>query len=240
DRAAYIGGCDGVATVMGAELIGIRPSGTMPHALMIIFKATTGDHTLAWVWFDRTMPPEVSRIVLVDTFIDEREEALLAARLLGDRLYGVRLDTPGSRRGNMRKIVEEVRWALDLHGYRNVKIFVSGGLDEAQVEALKDIADGFGVGTSIAFPPSVDVAMDIVEVEVDGRWVPITKRGKLPGFKQVYKCGSKHVFAPWDSPPPCGEPLLAKWIEDGRVVREVPAEREIRDYVLRQLAEVEL
>ena len=240
DRAAYIGGCDGVATVMGAELVGIRPSGTMPHALMIIFKAATGDHTLAWVWFDRTMPPEVPRIVLVDTFIDEREEALLAAKLLGDRLYGVRLDTPGSRRGNMRKIVEEVRWALDLHGYRNVKIFVSGGLDEAQVEALKDIADGFGVGTSIAFPPSVDVAMDIVEVEVDGKWVPITKRGKLPGFKQVYKCGSRHVFAPWDSPPPCGEPLLAKWIEDGRVVREVPAEREIREYVLRQLAGVEL
>jgi nicotinate phosphoribosyltransferase len=47
---------------------------------------------------------------------------------------------------------------------------------------LRDLADGFGVGTSIAFPPSVDLAMDIVEVEVNGRWV-----------KQVYKCGVKHV-----------------------------------------------
>lgn len=240
DRAAYIGGCDGVATVLGAEMMGIKPSGTMPHALMIIFKAVMGDHTLAWVWFDKTMPTDVPRIVLADTFLDEREEALLAAKLLNDRLYGVRLDTPGSRRGNMRRIVEEVRWSLDLHGYKHVKIFVSGGLDEPQIAALKDVADGFGVGTSIAFPPSVDLSMDIVEVEVNGKWVPITKRGKLPGFKQVYKCGTRRVVVKWDEPATCGEPLLVKWIEDGVVVRTPPSEGEIREYVLRQLKELDL
>lgn len=240
DRAAYIGGCDGVATVLGAEMMGIKPSGTMPHALMIIFKAVMGDHTLAWVWFDKTMPTDVPRIVLADTFLDEREEALLAAKLLNDRLYGVRLDTPGSRRGNMRRIVEEVRWSLDLHGYKHVKIFVSGGLDEPQIAALKDVADGFGVGTSIAFPPSIDLSMDIVEVEVNGKWVPITKRGKLPGFKQVYKCGTRRVVVKWDEPATCGEPLLVKWIEDGVVVRTPPSEGEIREYVLRQLKELDL
>jgi len=239
DRAAYIGGCDGVATVLGAEMMGIKPSGTMPHALMIIFKAVMGDHTLAWVWFDKTVPMDVPRIVLADTFLDEREEALLAAKLLNERLYGVRLDTPGSRRGNMRRIVEEVRWSLDLHGYRHVKIFVSGGLDEPQITALKDVADGFGVGTSIAFPPSVDLSMDIVEVEVNGRWVPITKRGKLPGFKQVYKCGTRHVVVRWGEPATCGEPLLVKWIENGVVVRTPPSEGEIREYVLQQLKELE-
>jgi nicotinate phosphoribosyltransferase len=239
DRAAYIGGCDGVATVLGAEMMGIKPSGTMPHALMIIFKAVMGDHTLAWVWFDKTMPMDVPRIVLVDTFLDEREEALLAAKLLNERLDGVRLDTPGSRRGNMRRIVEEVRWSLDLHGYRHVKIFVSGGLDEPQIAALKDVADGFGVGTSIAFPPSVDLSMDIVEVEVNGKWVPITKRGKLPGFKQVYKCGTRHVVVKWGEPATCGEPLLVKWIENGVVVRTPLSEGEIREYVLQQLKELE-
>jgi nicotinate phosphoribosyltransferase len=239
DRAAYIGGCDGVATVLGAEMMGIKPSGTMPHALMIIFKAVMGDHTLAWVWFDKTMPMDVPRIVLADTFLDEREEALLAAKLLNERLYGVRLDTPGSRRGNMRRIVEEVRWSLDLHGYRHVKILVSGGLDEPQITALRDVADGFGVGTSIAFPPSVDLSMDIVEVEVNGKWVPITKRGKLPGFKQVYKCGTRHVVVRWGEPATCGEPLLVKWIENGVVVRTPPSEGEIREYVLQQLKELE-
>jgi nicotinate phosphoribosyltransferase len=186
------------------------------------------------------MPTDVPRIVLADTFLDEREEALLAAKLLNDRLYGVRLDTPGSRRGNMRRIVEEVRWSLDLHGYKHVKIFVSGGLDEPQIAALKDVADGFGVGTSIAFPPSIDLSMDIVEVEVNGKWVPITKRGKLPGFKQVYKCGTRHVVVKWDEPATCGEPLLVKWIEDGVVVRTPPSEGEIREYVLRQLKELDL
>ncbi len=52
----------------------------------------------------------------------------------------------------MLKTVREVRWALDLAGYRDVKIVVGGGLDE------KEIADVFGVGTSIAFPPSVDIS----------------------------------------------------------------------------------
>lgn len=82
--------------------------------------------------------------------------------------------------------------------------------------------------------------MDIVEVEVNGRWVPITKRGKLPGFKQVYRCGTRHVITKWDEPAPCGEPLLVKWIEDGKVVGKLPHEREIREYVLRQLKELEL
>ncbi|MEM1519808.1 MAG: nicotinate phosphoribosyltransferase [Pyrobaculum sp.] len=239
DRAAYIGGCDGVATIMGAKLIGIKPSGTMPHALMIIFKAALGDHILAWVWFDKVQPPELPRVVLADTFFDEREEALTAAKLLGERLWGVRLDTPGSRRGSIRRIVEEVRWTLDLHGYRHVKIFVSGGVDESQVLQLRDLVDGFGVGTVISFPPSVDIAMDIVEVEVDGKWTPITKRGKLPGFKQVYRCGSRHVITPWGAERPCGEPLLVKWIEKGRVVKEPPGDREVREYVLNQLNSVE-
>ena len=109
---------------------------------------------------------------------------MTAAKALGERLYGVRLDTPSSRRGDMRKIVLEVRWALDSAGYKHVKIFVSGGLDEEDVRRLVDVADGFGVGTSIAFPRSIDLAMDIVEVDGES----FSKRGKLPGRKQVYRC----------------------------------------------------
>ncbi len=117
---------------------------------MIVFRHATGDHTLAWAWFDKVMPSDVPRIVLVDTFFDEREESMIAAKLLGNRLYGVRLDTPSSRRGNMEAIAREVRWTLDLAGYRNVKILISGGVDEEDVIRLRDVADMFGVGTSIA------------------------------------------------------------------------------------------
>jgi nicotinate phosphoribosyltransferase len=66
----------------------------------------------------------------------------MAAETLGKDLYGVRLDTPSSRRGNIRRIAEETRWTLDLHGYKHVKIFVSGGLDENNIRELKELVDG--------------------------------------------------------------------------------------------------
>jgi len=241
DRAAYIGGVDGVSGTEAPEFLGLKPQGTMPHALVIVF----GEPRKAWIAFDEVVEKDVPRIMLVDTFYDERFEALLAAETLGDRLYGVRLDTPGSRRGNMRRIVEEVRWTLDLHGYKHVKIIVSGGLDEEKISELRDVVDGFGVGTAIAFPPPVDISMDIVEVERGGRWVPITKRGKLPGMKQVYLCGSNPLnkrIVPWgEEPGDCTDarPLLEKVIEDGRVVAELPSLSEIREFVLSQLGKLQ-
>ena len=237
DRAAYIGGVDGVAGVASERYLGVRPVGTMPHALVIVF----GDQKEAWSAFDRYVEEDVPRIMLVDTFCDEREEALMAARLLGDRLWGVRLDTPSSRRGSMRRIVEEVRWTLDLHGYRHVKIVVSGGLDEDSVRELRDVADAFGVGTSIAFPPSIDISMDIVEVDYGSGFVPRTKRGKLPGAKMVYACGPcKHLVLPFGVKPPSDcKPLTRLYMKGGRVVEKLPDVHEIREYVLEQLRRIE-
>ncbi len=238
DRAAYIGGVDAVAGVAAGKYLGLRPVGTMPHALIIVF----GDQREAWKAFDKYVEEDVPRIMLVDTFCDEREEALMAAKLLGDRLWGVRLDTPGSRRGNMRHIVEEVRWTLNLHGYRHVKIVVSGGLDEERIRELRDVADAFGVGTSIAFPPSIDISMDIVEVDYGSGFQPVTKRGKLPGAKMLYRCGPcRFVVTPWGRRPPeegC-EPLLREVMRNGRIVARLPGLDEIRGYVLEQLRELE-
>ncbi len=235
DRASFIGGCDAVSGVLGAEMIGERPVGTMPHALIILF----GDQEAAWRSFDAVVPADVPRIALCDTFDDERVEALKAARTLGSRLYGIRLDTPSSRRGNMRQIVQEVRWTLDINGFKDVRIFVSGGIDEEQAQELADVVDGFGVGTSIAFPPSIDLALDIVEVE--GR--PLAKRGKLPGRKQVYRCRRMHdVIVPFgrelERCTVCGEPvrqLLRKVMESGELTVDLPSAREIRSRVLERL-----
>lgn len=238
DRAAYIGGMDGVSGAMSKEYLGVEPSGTMPHALMLV----VGDNVTAWKAFDEAMGPEVARIALVDTFEDERTEALKAASLLGNRLYGVRLDTPSSRRGNFRKIIQEVRWTLDINGYKHVKIFVSGGIDEDDIISLKDIVDGFGVGTSVAFPPSVDFSADIVEKYVNGKWVPFTKRGKWPGAKQVYRCGKglNDIITLLDQKPPSPEckPMLEKYMENGKIIKPLPSAKEIREYVIRQLKEI--
>jgi nicotinate phosphoribosyltransferase len=236
DRAAYIGGMDGISGVISGEMFNIKPSGTMPHALII----SIGDNEKAWKAFDEIMPPEVPRIALVDTFEDERTEALKAAKLLGNRLYGVRLDTPSSRRGNFKRIIEEVRWTLKIHGFENVKIIASGGIDEEDVIKLKDIVDGFGVGTSIAFSQSIDVSADIVEKFMDSRWVPITKRGKWPGAKQVYRCGDtldNDIITLLDQKPPkegC-KPLLRRYMENGKILEKLPSIKEIREYVLDQL-----
>ena len=234
DRSAFIGGCDGVSGVLGAEMMGEKPVGTMPHALIL----TVGDQVKAWKYFDEVVEPEVPRTALVDTLCDEKFEALMAAEALGERLTAVRLDTPGSRRGNFRRIIEEVRWELDLRGYDWVKIFVSGGLGEDSIREIVDVADAFGVGSSIASAKPVDFSLDIVEIE--GK--PVTKRGKLSGRKQIYRCENGHYHrVPADKKlekcPICGakvEPLLKPLIENGEIVAELPKAREIREYVLEQ------
>jgi len=144
DYAAIIGGCVGASTPAGARLAGLAPTGTMPHSLVLIF----GDTVDAALAFDRHVAPDVPRIVLVDTFKDEAEEALRVAHALGDRLYGVRLDTPSERGRVTADLVHEVRARLDQAGFGHVKIVVSGGrgMKEGknfeQVAALADLLGG--------------------------------------------------------------------------------------------------
>jgi len=237
DRAAYIGGFDGVSGVLGAELIGITPTGTMPHPLILIY----GDQVKAWKAFDEVAPPEVPRVALVDTLFDEKIESLMAADTLKDRLWAVRLDTPGSRRGDFADIVREVRWELDLRGYKHVKIMVSGGLSEKTIQELASAGvDAFGVGTWVSNAETVDFGMDVVEVE--GK--PITKRGKMAGRKQVWRCPTCFidvVFPEKEQPPTCPKcagkmkPMLKPLVKNGKIVTDLPETMNIRRYVLKQL-----
>jgi len=240
DRSSFIGGCDGVSSLKGAELVGKAASGTMPHSLVIMM----GDQREAFKAFGEIIDPTVPRVALTDTFFDEKAEALMAAEAMPG-LRSVRLDTPGSRRGNMADIVREVRWELDLRGYTNVGVFVSGGLDEVKIKELAAAgASGFGVGTSISNASTIDFAMDIVEKA--GK--PIAKRGKFAGRKYVFKCPNcleYEVSLRRDDPPKCscGEEMRwaeVKVIEKGkRLVPEEPAE-EIRRRVLRQMGRAAL
>ena len=245
---AYIGGADGVSAVKGAELLGIEATGTMPHSLLIIFRAVKGDHTQAWLAFDEVVDPKVKRIALVDTFLDETEEALRAAELLGERLWGVRLDTPGSRRGDFAEIIREVKWKLKAAGYSNVKIVVSGGINEYTIPKLKRAgAEAFGVGSAIASAPLIDYAMDITAVKVDGKWVPIAKRGKLSGRKMLYRCEEclvdivKLESEELPKCPTCGgemKPLLEKYLENGKVVKEPEPPKEVKNRVKSQVEKI--
>src|SRR5260370_31871677 len=133
EDSAVVGGCAGCATPLGAQRAGLPgASGTVPHALILLF----GDTVKAALAFDQQMGDDVLRIVLVDTFKDEAEESLRVAEALGERLRGVRLDTPGERGGVTVELVKEVRAPLDLAGFDHVGIFVSGGLDAQRVRPV--------------------------------------------------------------------------------------------------------
>jgi nicotinate phosphoribosyltransferase len=182
ERNAYIGGCDGVSVVKSAENLGVPPSGTIPHALVLCF-GNTVDAVRA---FDEVIDPRLPRVALIDTFNDEKFECINVAEALGKKLFGVRFDTPSSRRGDFYRLLVESRWELDLRGYSDVKFFVSGGIKEEDVPRLNSVVDGYGIGTSISNAPVLDFSMDIIEV--DGR--PRAKRGKRSGSKRLLRCPS--------------------------------------------------
>ena len=151
----------------------------MPHSLVLIF----GDTVEAAEAFDRDLGPDVPRIVLVDTFRDEAEEALRVAHALGDRLYGIRLDTPSERGRVTADLVHEVRARLDQEGYQHVRIVVSGGLDPDRIRYFKEAGapvDSFAVGSYISGATPIDFTGDIKEI--DG--TPIAKRGRIPGVTE--------------------------------------------------------
>ena len=229
ERSSILGGLDSVSNVLGARLMKRKASGTMPHAFILC----VGDEAEAWKIFDRALPEEVPRIVLVDTISDEKFASILALQTLGSRLYGVRLDTPGSRRGDMRKLVQEVRWELRLRGGEDVKIIVSGGIDEKDVLELRDWVDGFGIGTSVSAAPVVDFCCKIVEVQDDGgNWVPRAKRGDLAGRKYVFRDSEtmSDVVTTSDKPPDARYvPLLRPLIRNGEIVRRFAPLDELRE-----------
>jgi len=177
EYAAIVGGCVSCSSVAGARLAGVEPRGTIPHALIIVM----GDTVTATLAFDKYMPPGVPRVSLVDTFKDEAEESLRVAEAMGDRLDSVRLDTPGERGGVTPALVREVRARLDLAGFKQVGIFVSGGIDPERINYFLESGapvDGFGVGSYISGAKPVDFTADLHEVEGQ----PIAKRGRIPGI----------------------------------------------------------
>ena len=177
EYAAVVGGCAGCATPAGSALAGLEPSGTIPHALILCLE----DTVRAVEAFDRHIDPAVRRIALVDTFKDEAEESLRVARALGDRLWGVRLDTPAERGRVTPELVREVRARLDQAGFSHVKIVVSGGVDPERIgmfRAQDAPVDGFGIGSAISRVSPIDFTADIKEVEGQA----IAKRGRIPGL----------------------------------------------------------
>ena len=185
--AAKIGGMANVSTPANAISWGIEAAGTIPHALIA---ACGGDTLKATKMFDEYIDPKINRVALVDFNNDCVGTSLKVARELGDKLYGVRLDTSEkmvdiSLIGQMghfkptgvnEQLVRNVREALDKEGFNHVKIMVSGGFNPERIRLFETNnvpVDVYAVGSNI-FATNADFTADIVLV--DGK--PCAKAGR--------------------------------------------------------------
>jgi nicotinate phosphoribosyltransferase len=176
--AAHVAGAIGVSTDAQASWWGSEGIGTVPHALIAAYR---GDAVLATRKFAEYVGAGVKLISLVDFENDCVGTSLEVARALGDRLYGVRLDTSEmlvdkslwNQMGYFKptgvnpQLVWNVRRALDGAGFDKVRIVVSGGFT---VEKIRDFerqrvpVDGYGVGSSL-FQGRFDFTADVVLLE---------------------------------------------------------------------------
>lgn len=188
-RAAYLAGFDATATVEAGRRWGIPISGTVAHSYI----EAHDDEEQAFRNFTRSRPARTT--LLIDTYdtIRAAEKVARLQRKLSEQgaaqgVESVRIDS-----GDLSAQAKEVRRILDGHGCRDVRIALSGGLDEHQIAALVSSGvpvDVFGVGTSLdvsADAPALDMAYKLQMYA--GR--PRRKRspGKItwPGAKQVFR-----------------------------------------------------
>jgi nicotinate phosphoribosyltransferase len=185
--AAHIAGAIGVSTDAQASWWGSEGVGTVPHALIAAYG---GDTVRATQKFAQYMPAPVRLVTLVDFENDCVRTALEVAEALGDRLYGVRIDTSEmlvdrslfEEMGRFRptgvnpRLVENVRAALDRGGFGDVRIVVSGGFTVDKIREFERLAvpvDAYGVGSSL-FEGRFDFTADVVLL--DGK--PCAKVGR--------------------------------------------------------------
>ncbi len=137
----------GVTSDEQASWWGGRGIGTVPHALIASYG---GETVLAARKFAEWAPADLSVTVLVDFENDSVRTALEVAEALGDRLWGVRLDTSetlvdrslegelseSKLTGVNEQLVQNVRGALDAAGFEHVRIVVSGGFTVEKIRAF--------------------------------------------------------------------------------------------------------
>ncbi|HZC31334.1 MAG TPA: hypothetical protein VE261_07415 [Gaiellaceae bacterium] len=183
--AAYVAGQItgfeiGVTSDEQASWWGGRGIGTVPHSLIAAYG---GDTVLAARKFAEWAPEGMSVTVLVDFENDSVKTALAVAEALGERLWGIRLDTSETLvdqslwadmgdfkpTGVNERLVLKVREALDAAGFGHVRIVASGGftIDKIREFERRGVpVDAYGVGSSLIRGAN-DFTADVVMT--DGR-----------------------------------------------------------------------
>ena len=224
-RAAAIGGCQGTSNVLAGQQFAMDTYGTQAHSWVMAHEGEAE----AFRNFLDAFPDDA--VLLLDTY--DVRNALKEVLAMGRKPAGVRLDS-----GDLVKDSRWVRRELDRAGWKDVKVFASGDLDESKIASLlgKGAAiDAFGVGTALATPgdaPQLSMIYKLVEVERGGKIREAAKlthaKATYPGRKQVYRYAGRNGEYQGDrialesEPFSGGRPLLVEVMRDGR--RMAPAE----------------
>jgi nicotinate phosphoribosyltransferase len=178
-RAAIAGGLDSTSNVLAALELGVKPSGTMAHSLVMALGAIAGGEQAAFSAFHRYFP---SSPLLIDTY-----DSIAAATTLAERVAAGELELSGIRLDSGDLVAQSKQIHALLPG---VDIFASGDLDEWEIARLR-AADapitGFGLGTKLVTGSPVNGVYKLVEIDN----IPTMKRstGKMtyPGKKQIFR-----------------------------------------------------
>jgi nicotinate phosphoribosyltransferase len=178
-RAAIAGGLDSTSNVLAALQLGIKPSGTMAHSLVMALGAIAGNEQAAFSAFHRYFP---GAPLLIDTY-----DAIAAATTLAERVAAGELELSGIRldSGDLVSLAKQIKTLLP-----GVDIFASGDLDEweiARLRAAEAPIHGFGLGTKLVTGSPVNGVYKLVEIDN----IPTMKRSPqkttYPGKKQIFR-----------------------------------------------------
>ena len=242
-RASYIAGYAGTATMSAGQLYGIPIFGTMAHSFIQAFD----DEVSAFEAFAESRPEGL--VLLIDTYDTEaaaRKVVALAPKLAarGIKIRGVRLDS-----GDLAALAKSVRQILDEGGLKDVIIFASGGIDDAELLHFRETGapiDGYGIGTSLTTSfdvPALDCAYKLQEYAGVGRRKRSAGKATWPGRKQVWRsydadgrmCGDV-LSVETDTQP--GEQLIHLVMKNGRRIRPSPSLDEVRKHAAKNLAQL--
>jgi nicotinate phosphoribosyltransferase len=235
-RAYRTAGLAGTSNVLGGLQHELPLRGTMAHSYI----QAHDDEMDAFRAYARLYP---GTTLLVDTY-DSRagvEKVIHLVRNEGLDVGAIRLDS-----GDLSQQAKDARHQLDDAGLQQIRILVSGGLDEYRISGLLAAGspiDGFGVGTSMGASsdaPTLDLAYKLTDYAGRPRLKNSPGKQLHPGRKQVWRQTDEQGHYQQDritarDEQSEGEPLLQPVIQEGEPCREAPDLAVTRENVARHL-----
>lgn len=227
-RAALAGGFDATSNVLAAWKLGRKPSGTMAHALVMAIGGLSGSEDEAFAAFQRYFPHSP---LLIDTYDTVAAAHRLAEKVKAGEMQvtGVRLDS-GDIATLSQKTRSAFRSSASLSLLPDVKIFVSGDIDEWEIVRLREaggVIDGYGIGTKLVTGYPVNGVYKLVEIDNIPTMKQSSSKQTYPGRKQVFRrwdeeniISGDRLGLMWENQANEEKPLLELVMKEGKRVRE--------------------